>query len=408
VWRLIGAFALGALCATAAPAAGDKTAYISGIGVGIVGQGAVNGCRESCGWQFIHVIDLQAVADPGWHLHGWDGACPRQGNPCRVYTAFITQCPSCPPLPVNQSTVAIFIQNGPVRGDANGDGKADLFWREAPPGRGLSWWSMNGAAVAAANYLEVGSEWQVAGLGDFDGDGRADLLWRRAADGALSLWTLEGQAIKGIHDLGVVDPAAWSIAGIADFDGDSRADILWRHADGTLYGWRMDGGTIVSQAAMTSPDNGWVVVATTDAEDDGMADIIFRHAVSGEVVRWYMRGFVPSGAHRYGAWDPSSWSLDAISDFDGDYRPDFLWRSPAGDTWATPLGPTRPDAGALLGNPGTDWGIHSVGDLDGDGTSDLVWRNAEGAIYLWRIRGAAPVAFEPIANPGGTWGIVAP
>lgn len=407
-WRCLGVFALGILCATATPASVDKTVYISSIAVRIIGQGAVNGCRESCVFSLVHVHELHAVGDPGWHLQGWEGACAFKGNPCPVQTVFISQCPSCPLMPIDQWTWAIFIENRPVPGDANGDGKADLFWREAPPGRGLSWWTMDGATVAGANYLEVGSEWQIAGLGDFDGDARSDILWRRATDGALYLWTLDGHAIKGFHDLGVVDPAAWSIAGVADFDGNARADILWRHADGTLYGWLMDGGAIIAQSEITSPDSGWVVVATPDSDDDGKAEIVFRHATSGEVVQWRMNGLAPAGASPHGAWDPSSWQLDAIADFDGDYRTDFLWRSPNGDTRVTPMDPWLPDASALIGNPGAGWAIHAVGDLDGDGTSDLVWRNAEGATYLWRIRGASPIAYEPLANPGGSWEIVAP
>ncbi|MBX3717878.1 MAG: hypothetical protein KF738_17910 [Burkholderiales bacterium] len=93
------------------------------------------------------------------------------------------------------------------RGDANGDGKSDLFWRTAAPGTGLSWWTMNGSAATGANYHDVDPAWQIADVGDLDGDGKADLVWRRASDGATYLWLLDGFAFKGFADLGVLDPA---------------------------------------------------------------------------------------------------------------------------------------------------------------------------------------------------------
>ncbi|HQW39358.1 MAG TPA: choice-of-anchor D domain-containing protein, partial [Usitatibacteraceae bacterium] len=92
-----------------------------------------------------------------------------------------------------------------TRGDANGDGRSDLFWRTAAPGTGLSWWTMNGASATAANYHDVDPAWQVADVGDLDGDGKADLVWRRASDGATYLWLLDGFVFKGFADLGVLD-----------------------------------------------------------------------------------------------------------------------------------------------------------------------------------------------------------
>ncbi|MBX3717873.1 MAG: hypothetical protein KF738_17885, partial [Burkholderiales bacterium] len=46
-----------------------------------------------------------------------------------------------------------------VRGDADDDRKADLFWRESSGG--LSWWTMNGATATAANYHDVDPAWQI-------------------------------------------------------------------------------------------------------------------------------------------------------------------------------------------------------------------------------------------------------
>ncbi|HRA22796.1 MAG TPA: VCBS repeat-containing protein, partial [Usitatibacteraceae bacterium] len=122
------------------------------------------------------------------------------------------------------AVAAMFTEGATTRGDVNGDGKADLFWRTAAPGTGLSWWTMNGSAATAANYHDVDPAWQIADVGDLDGDGKTDLVWWRSTDGAAYLWTLDGFAVKGFADLGVLDPATWSLVGAADLDGDGKDD----------------------------------------------------------------------------------------------------------------------------------------------------------------------------------------
>ena len=296
----------------------------------------------------------------------------------------------------------------PPRGDVNGDGKADLYWREAAPGQGLSWWTMNGNAATAANYHEVGSEWQVADVGDLDGDGKADLVWRRTPDGAAYLWTLDGFAFKGFFDLGILPPAEWSLVGAADLDGDGKDDLVWRNVDGTVYGWLMNGGAIASQGVMGNPGAEWAIVDMADANGDGKADLVFRNAASGQVFTWFMNGLAIAGGGSPGGLPVAEWNLLASADFDGDGRADLLWRSTAGDTWVWLMNGAAFVSGASIGNPGLDWTIRSVADLDGDGKSDLVWRRTDGTTFLWKMNGAVVSAFQPIANPGGSWQVVAP
>jgi hypothetical protein len=153
-------------------------------------------------------------------------------------------------------------------GDLNGDGKADILWRNTR-GSGadrdyLFVWIMNGAQVAAGTGYpnsQADSTWQVQAIGDLNGDGKQDIVWRNvgpgAATGALFLWLMDGRTITGATYL---DPIStdWQIQGTADFNGDGKSDILWRNLSATgpdsarLYVWMMDGPAVIAGTGYTN------------------------------------------------------------------------------------------------------------------------------------------------------------
>ena len=297
----------------------------------------------------------------------------------------------------------------PARGDASGDGKAELFWGQVgPSAAGLSWWTMNGGVITAANFIAIGGEWQVADVGDLDGDGRADLVWRRAADGATYLWMLDGLGIKGYANLGIVDRAAWTLVGVADFDGDGRDDIAWRGADGTVYLWLMDGGTIVAQGSPGALGPEWAIADLADFNSDGRADILWHRTTDGLVHAWFMNGISLLGQRSASVVDPAFWTLIGAADFDGDGHADILLRHPAGTAYLWTMDTFSPRSFSAIASMHSSWNVHSVGDFDNDGKADILWRQVGGPLELWRIEGSARKSVEPIANPGGSWQVVGP
>ena len=294
----------------------------------------------------------------------------------------------------------------PARGDANADVRGDLYWRDAAGG--LSWWTMNGAALAGANWFFVPPEWSIAATGDLDGDGKSDLVWRSTAGGTY-YWRLDGLAPIGFADLGTLDPVQWTLAGAGDLDGNGRADLVWRGADGSVYAWLMHGGGIAAQGLAGNPGAAWAIVAVADFDGDGRADIAFRHATTGELYLWFMNGTAIGSAASAGVVDPAAWAIAGTGDFDGDGREDILWRAPSGGglyAWLM-RGAAIAGAGAL-GDPGPAWTVQSFADLDGDTRADLVWRHTDGTTFLWRMNGTAVAAYLPLPNPGGTWQLAAP
>lgn len=77
--------------------------------------------------------------------------------------------------------------------DFNADGRADLLWFNVK-NRALSAWFLNERDVLGTVGYGVAEDsnagWSVNGFDDFNGDGRADLLWRNFFDNRTKAWLL--------------------------------------------------------------------------------------------------------------------------------------------------------------------------------------------------------------------------
>ncbi|HQY46283.1 MAG TPA: VCBS repeat-containing protein [Usitatibacteraceae bacterium] len=294
-----------------------------------------------------------------------------------------------------------------IPGDADGDGRSALFWRESAPGTGLSWWRMDGGAVQASNYFEVPAEWRIAAVRDFDGDAKADILWRRETDGALYLWKLDGLAPAGYFDLGAPDPAAWALEGVADFDADGRADLLWRRkSDGLAYLWFMEGATIREQGAIGAPvGTQWAVAGVGDLDGDGAADVLWRRTNDGLHYGWRMAGRTIVSQHALGVVDAAEYTAVAIADFDGDSVADIAWRHASGAHSAWTMSGFAVTGSIELASPGAAYEAAATPFLDGLPRAGVAWRDGAGGLAWWRL-GAE--GFVALPDPGGAWELVAP
>jgi len=76
---------------------------------------------------------------------------------------------------------------------------------------------------------------------DLNGDGKADLVWRNTANGSVGVWLMNGTKIFSTEIIGGA-PSNWEIKQVADVDGDGKADLVWRNTDnGDVGVWLMDG-----------------------------------------------------------------------------------------------------------------------------------------------------------------------
>jgi len=280
-----------------------------------------------------------------------------------------------------------------VANDFNGDGRSDVLWRNI--NGALSDWlgQANGGFVGndANAFASAPTNWNIVGTGDFNGDGRDDILWR-SNTGQLSDWL--GNANGGFtpNDANAATsvPTNWSVVGVGDFNGDGRDDILWRSNTGQLSNWlgQANGGFTPNDAnAFTTVPTNWHVAGVGDFNGDGRDDILWRND-TGQLSNWLGQangGFVGNDANAF-ASAPTSWNIVGTGDFNGDGRDDILWRSNTGQlsNWLGQAngGFTPNDANAFTTVP-TSWTVVAIGDYNGDGRDDILWRNTNGQLSDW-------------------------
>jgi len=144
-------------------------------------------------------------------------------------------------------------------GDFDGDGFSDLFWWHQTTGQTYVWLlgpntGQIGIKTSGSPFTLTDLNWRVAGVGDYNGDGRADIVWRNIATGLNAIWMMNGVSILSSGPVPTVTDQSWKIVGTGDYDGDGLSDLLWRNdSTGQNYLWRMNGLSIMPDCAICSP-----------------------------------------------------------------------------------------------------------------------------------------------------------
>lgn len=291
--------------------------------------------------------------------------------------------------------------------DIDGDGKADLVWRNTSTGD-VAIWLMKGEQIVSSDFpARVPLEWQIAGIGDVTADGQADVIWRHNTNGEVAVWEMKGLAIRSVKFPGSIS-INWAIQGVGDVNGDGNADLIWRNSSsGVVVVWVTNGATI----GLGSVPLEWQIAGIGDVTGDGKTDVIWRNSNSGVVAVWLMNGskIISVGFPGSTSLD---WDIQAVRDMDGNGQADILWRNSDSGVVAVWLmnGATIGTSG-FMGWMSMDWAITQVEDVGGDGKADVIWRNStSGQVLVWEVNGtllarsgviATSVSLKWIIQKGG-------
>jgi hypothetical protein len=138
-----------------------------------------------------------------------------------------------------------------TRFDVDGDGKADLLWRNTSSGQNAVWFINGTAYNGAVGLPPTTPDWLLTGEGDFNADGKADILWRNSTTGDNAIWLLSGAGFSSGAGLLAVADTNWKVVGTGDFNADHKTDLLWRNSvNGNNAIWLLDGATIIGSGRL--------------------------------------------------------------------------------------------------------------------------------------------------------------
>jgi hypothetical protein len=132
-----------------------------------------------------------------------------------------------------------------------------------------------------------------------------------------------------------------------------------------------------------------------DFNGDGRPDLLWRHQPSGQNYVWFMNGTAQAGGIGLTTLADMQWRIVAAADMNGDARPDLVWRhQTSGQNYVWFLNGTTQTGGAPLPPVAdTQWRMVGAADFNGDGHSDLLWRHqTSGANYVWLMKGVTLVS----------------
>jgi hypothetical protein len=285
--------------------------------------------------------------------------------------------------------------------DMNGDGMADLLWRDTRSGA-VALWFMNGSKIVSSGFTGgISAEWQIAAVGDVNADGKADVICRNTTNGLVAVWFMNGLEITSVKFLGGTS-TAWGIAGTGDLNGNGTADLVWRNTStGEVGIWLMEGAAITSTGFPGGVPLEWEVKQVGDVDADGNADVIWHNKKNGVVAVWLMNGLAITSV-RFSGSTPVEWNIAGAGDVNGNGTMDIVWRNSS--TGEVALWVMNEGLISSAGRPGKmalDWEIARVGDMTADGKADIVWHNEKtGAVAVWLMNGLsiASVGFPGVAS----------
>ena len=218
-------------------------------------------------------------------------------------------------------------------GDFDGNGTTDIFWRNSTTGE-TSIWLMsaqsNGMPATAVRSMTIPTDWVPVGSGDFDGDGKIDIFWRNAKTGETSIWYMNGVDFTGVRSWTI--PTSWFPVAFGDFDGDGKTDMFWWNpTTGETSIWLMNGTFPSTAVRSITVDPSWVPVGAADFNHDRKEDLFWFNRSTGQTGVWYMNGTsIASWASLVTM--PSGWRPIQIGFDDDDYPSTFWYNDTTGET----------------------------------------------------------------------------
>jgi hypothetical protein len=139
----------------------------------------------------------------------------------------------------------------------------------------------------------------------------------------------------------------------------------------------------------------------SDFNGDGKPDILWRNTTNGQNAVWFMNGTTVTGFAVFDNMTDQNWKIVGTGDFNYDNRTDILWRNTANGQNAVWFMNGTTVTGFAVFDSMTDqnWKIVGTGDFNNDSRTDILWRNtANGQNAVWFMNGTTVTGFAVLDN----------
>ena len=157
------------------------------------------------------------------------------------------------------------------------------------------------------------------------------------------------------------------------------------------------------------PSPAYAIVGVGDFNGDTKPDVLWRHTSTGANAVWLMDGVTLLGIVDLPALC-NPYTIVGVGDFNADTKPDILWRNTSTGANAVWLmdGVTLLGIADLPALPDLNYAIVGVGDFNADTKPDILWRNTStGANAVWLMDGVTnPVIADLPALPDLNYAIL--
>ena len=234
-------------------------------------------------------------------------------------------------------------------GDINGDGHPDIIWQDVENGW-VAAWLMNGHTVVDSILLypyrvPPGTLsqpwWRVVGTGDANGDGKVDLFWQDHYSGYSAVWLMDGPTVSASELTGHQPNVTNDVMMVHDVNGDGRADMISHMEAGPQFSnvWLTGLSGPFTPAFGEVNEFGWEIPASmrrpwrmalaADFDGDGYKEYIWQNEFDGSLFVWRCEGTTVLEAFPLSIIAEPTWRLAGAADFNGDGNPDLLWQNEA-------------------------------------------------------------------------------
>jgi uncharacterized repeat protein (TIGR01451 family) len=158
---------------------------------------------------------------------------------------------------------------------------SDMLLRNASTGGFQVYDISNNNVTNTASLGNVGLDWQVMGFGNFSSRGETDMILRNVATGGVEVYDIANNQLTGANFMGSVG-LDWQFSGVGNFSGRGESDMLLRNSNtGGLEVYDIANNQLTNAASIGAVGLDWQFAGVAAARRAGTSDLVLRNVNTG-------------------------------------------------------------------------------------------------------------------------------